>query len=320
MYSTLCQKLSIIAVCLSISACATYDRTKPAPMVVGSITVKVNNEQLSTWSDLPIGAYKIPESDVIVTGHQSGQGASMMFGVLGVAIAHAANSSGSAAGVNNTEQLLRIKLTDQTRGEIEKLIGQPPLVDKFTTLPGVTQLDVSSGLLLSYANDINVRLFTVLKVVLKGADKRPVWETRYFASTGEAKPLEGANSWTANDGELLKTTVTANLRQAINVMLNDVAQSSARDDKQMIVVEAGFPYLKQRAQILGYRLTEDEKYIAFVPKLADALVLSGVTVLGKSASVYRPAKPEDVVLTLMPDSPMPEVKASTSPALASTAK
>ena len=262
----------------------------------------MNSEQLSGWTDLPVGAYKVPESDVIITGHQRGQAASLLFGVLGVAIAHAANSNASAAGVSNTEQVLRMKLTDQTRTEIESLTAQQPLAAKFSVqAAGGTQLDVSSALLLSYTNDTQVRAFTVLKAVLNGPDKRPLWETRYFASTGDARPLEGPDSWTGNNGEALKAAVTANLRQSVKVMLNDVAQPFARDDKQMTVVEANFPYLKQRVQMKGYSLTEDDKYIAFVPKIGDAMVLSGVNVLDKSVIVYRPAKADDVVFKLAPE-------------------
>lgn len=316
LFSTLGQKLAITIVCLSLAACASYDRAKPAPTIAGSITVKVNSEQLSGWTDLPVGAYKVPDSDVIITGHQRGNMAGIMFGVLGVAVAHASNSNSTAAGVNSTEQILRIRLSDQTRSQIAEVVAQQPLAGKFSKQVGAAQLDVSTALLLSYVDDTRVRPFAVLKVVLSGADKRPLWETRYFASTGEAKPLEGVDSWTAQGGEPLRAVVAANIRQAVKVMLNDVAQPYARDDKQMTVVEAGFPYIKPRMQILGYRLTEDERYIAFVPKIGDAMVLSGVNVLDKTVTVYRPAKADDVVFKLAPESSTAGMKPPAAPALA----
>lgn len=276
--------------------------------------MKVNGEELSGWTDLPLGVYKIPNSDVIVTGHQRGQ-AGVMFGLLGAAVVHAANSNGSAAGVSNTEQILRIRLADQTRSEIEAMTAQQPLAGKFGGQPGATQLDVSSAVLLSYTNDSSVRPFAVLKVSMSGADKRSLWETRYFASSGETRPLEGANGWTADEGAPLKAVVAANLRQAVKVMLNDVARPYARDDKRMTVVEAEFPYVKQRLQILGYSLTEDEKYIAFVPRIGDAMVLSGVNVLDRAVTVYRQAKPDDVVVKLVPQAPAAGTGTATSPAL-----
>jgi hypothetical protein len=77
-------------------------------------------------------------------------------------------------------------------------------------------------------------------------------------------------------------------------MLRDVAEPYVRDDADMTIVEGDFPYLKQRVQMLGYKLTEDEKYIAFVPKIGDVMTLSGVNVLDKSTIVVRPARPGDV--------------------------
>lgn len=312
MITSLGQRLAILALSLSLGACATYDRAKPAPALAGPIAVNVKSEQLSAMNDLPIGAYKIPESDVVVTGHQRGQAGAAMFGLIGIAIAHAANSNGSAAGVSNTEQILRIKLADQTRVAIENEIAQQSLGDKLTTGTGATQLDVTSALLLSYVNDTESRPFAVLKVALTGAGRRPLWETRYFASTGEVRPLEGVNGWTANGGEPLKAAIATSLQRAVRVLLNDVTRPYARDDKEMMIVEGGFPYLRQRLQIKGYRLTEEDNYIAFVPKIGDVMVLAGVNVLDKSATVYRPAKPDDVVFKILPDSPIAESKPAIS--------
>ncbi|MCY1381576.1 hypothetical protein D9M69_695000 [compost metagenome] len=99
-------------------------------------------------------------------------------------------------------------------------------------------------------------------------------------------------------------------------MLDDVAQPYTRDDKRMTAVEAGFPYLRPRVQMLGYNLIEDEKYIAFVPKIGDAMVLSGVNVLDKSVTVYRPAKADDVTFKLLPDSPPTASKSTSLPVAA----
>jgi hypothetical protein len=222
--------------------------------------------------------------------------AGLLFGVVGMGIAHAANSNSSAAGVSSTEQILRIKLTDQMRSEIESAVSQQPLLAKYSEQMAAAQLEVSPALLLSYVSDTTVRPYVILKAVLGSTGKPGIWETRYFAATGEAKPLKGIGSWTADDGKALKSIVATNLRQAVSVMLHDVAEPYVRDDKQLTVVEADFPYLKGRVQMLGYKLTEDENYIAFVPKIGDAMTLSGVNVLDKTTIVSRPAKPDDVVL------------------------
>lgn len=312
------RKLAVIAVCLSLGACATYDRTKPAPAQQGPISVNVTQQQLSGWTDLPVGAFKVPESDVVITGHQKGQAAGMMFGLLGVAIAHAANANAAAAGASNSEQVLRMKLSDEARTAVTEVIATTEFAQKFKESAGAgAQLDITPALILSYVDTTNVRPYTVLKVALAGSDKKPMWETRYFASTGDALPLEGPGSWTDQGGKSLKENVSVNLRQALKVLLSDVSQPAVRDDKQMTLAESAFPFIKPRLQILGYKLSEDGQYVAFVPKIGDAMVLSGINVLDKRVTIYRPAKADDKLFKVV-DQPATAI-APAAPASASAA-
>ena len=298
MFPALSRRLAIAAICLSLAACATYNRTRPAPAVDGAIAVNVlAGNQLSTWGDLPVGAYRVPDSDVIVMGHQRGQGiAAMMFGVVGLAIAHAANSSATAAGTTNVEQILRIRLSEQTRAEVDGLIARAPLAERFGKAPGAAQLDVSSALLLSYLNDGKVRPFIALKVALNDADRRPVWETRYFASLGQTRSLEGADSWTAGEGDPLRQAVSAGLRRALRFMLEDVVRPYPRDDEKKILMEADFPAMAMRLRLIGYRLWEDEQHVAFSPRVGDGALFSGVYLLDKDATSYRLLDPDDPLL------------------------
>lgn len=296
------QRLAALGLCLSLGACATYERTKPAPAVAAPLSVTISSEQLSGWTDLPIGAYKVPDSDVIITGHQKGVAlAGPLFGLIGLAVVHAANASSSAAGVANTEQAMRIKLNDVTRAEIERQIADASLADRYSMRPGGVQLDVSSGLLLSYVSDTQVRPYLILKATINGADRKPLWFTRYFASTGEAKALEGPGSWTADGGEPLRAALSINMRQAVKVMLTDIARPKARDDKQMTVVEGHLPFVRPRVAMLGYLVADDDRYIAFAPKMGDASALSGVSVMDKSVVVYRAAKPDEPVFRMLPE-------------------
>jgi hypothetical protein len=264
----------------------------------------VHDDRTSAWSDLPIGAYRVPNTDVIVSGHQREETVVGLMVLFGPAAVHAAYSNAAAAGVSDSGQNLRIRLVDQTRSEVESLLLQGPLTSKFSLQPGAgAELDVSSAVLLTYENDTHVRAFTIVKAELKGADKRSLWETRYFASTGESRPLQGPGSWTERGVEPLRSNVVASLRQALKVMLHDVAKPYARDEQRMTVVETQFPFMRSRGQMKGYHLAEDEKYIVFAPKLPDAVVLSGVNVFDKTVTVYRPAKPEDRVYVELPEIP-----------------
>lgn len=280
----------------AITGCASFEMTKPAPAQSQQINVKLSGEDLSGWSDLPIGTYRVPESHVIISGHQKGAEVGAMFGLIGVAIAHAANSNAGANAVKDAESALRIKLDAPLMAEVTKQAAQAPLSGKFSTTAGTSStLTVTPGLVLTYLESSDVRPFVVLKVNLAGADNKSIWSTRYIVSTGASRPLTGAGSWAEADGAALKANVQTSLEQGVKVMLADVSNPYKRDDDVMSTVEGQFPFMKQRLQIKGYKLTEDERYMAFIPKLGDVMVFAGVNVLDKEHAHGREATKDDVV-------------------------
>jgi len=289
-----------------LGGCASFEFTKPAPAQQQPIAVKLSGEDLSGWSDLPIGTYRVPDSQVIVSGHQKGAGAGMLFGLVGVAIAHAANANAGGQTVKDVEDTLRIKLNDQITAAVGQVISSQSLGSKFTQTEaaGATTMLLTPGVVLSFVSETDVRPFVVLKASLQGADKKPLWTTRYMASTGAAKPLTGEGSWTDQNGAALKVAIQASLDQAVRVMLTDVSQPYKRDDAALTVVQGNFPYVKPRLQIVGYKLAEDDRYVTFIPKLGDVLVFAGVNVLDKNVTVVRTATKEDAVFKTIDDTPV----------------
>lgn len=285
----------------SMTGCASFEYTKPAPAQQQAVKVKLSGEDLSGMTDLPIGTYRIPESQVILSGHQKGQAAGMLFGLIGVAITHAVNADAGAKAVKDTEDILRIKLNEPLMAEVNRAIAQAPLNTKFTAAgdAGAPELLLTPGLVLTYLNDADVRPFVVIKASLAGADKKPIWTTRYIASTGLSRPLAGEGSWTAENGAALKSTMQASIEQAVRVMLTDVSSPYQRDENAMSTVEGQFPFMKQRLQMKGYKLTEDDRYLAFIPKLGDVLVFAGVNVLDKQDALSREAAKDDAPLKVI---------------------
>ncbi|MEK8033446.1 hypothetical protein AACH06_21715 [Ideonella sp. DXS29W] len=283
----------------AITGCASFEMTKPAPAQSQRIAIKVSGEDLSGWSDLPIGTYRVPDSQVIISGHQKGAEVGAMFGLLGVAIAHAANSSAGANAVKDAESSLKIKLDAPLMAEVGRLTAEAPLSEKFSTAGAGTTLTITPGLVLTYLDTSDVRPFVVLKVNLAGPDNKMIWSTRYIVSTGASRPLMGAGGWAESDGAALKANVQTSLAQGVKVMLADVASPYKRDDNSMSIAEGQFPFMKQRLQVKGYKLVEDDRYMAFIPKLGDVLVFAGVNVLDKEDSSVRDAGKDDVVLKLL---------------------
>src|SRR5688500_11756095 len=92
-----------LVVALLLGGCATFEYTKPAPAQTQPISVKMSGEELSGLTDVPVGSYRVPNSQVIITGHQKSPAGGMMFGLLGVAAAHASGGSTGADTVKDIE-------------------------------------------------------------------------------------------------------------------------------------------------------------------------------------------------------------------------
>jgi hypothetical protein len=304
---------AIALACVAFAGCASFDRMKPAPAQTQPIAIQFSKDTLG-MNDLPVGAYRVPDSEVIVTGHQGAGGVGMAFGLIGVLVADAIDTQRGASAVSSTEKVLHIKLDDEARADVEALLANSPLGQKFSLAKGQgTTLDILPAVIFNFTDDKHARPFVELKVALLDAKGNSVWDTRYYASTGAERTLD---AWRDQDGAALKASISASLRQAVKVMLDDVSSPYARNDKAMKVAQSRFPFVKQRVQMLGYGLFEDDQYIAFLPKIGDAATMAGVNILDKSVTVYRPATPDDKI-TLLPDE---APKAATSaPAAASAA-
>ena len=117
--------------------------------------------------------------------------------------------------------MLRIRLNDQVESVIRKVILSGQFGRKFTqdNVAGSPTILVTPGLVLTWVSDTDVRPFVVLKTNLIGADKNPIWTTRYIASTGGARPLAGKNSWTEKDSTILVDT--ANIINCTGIIISN---------------------------------------------------------------------------------------------------
>lgn len=286
----------VTVVLVNLTGCATFEFAKPAPPQTSSVTVKPSGEELSGMSDLPIGVYRVPESHVIISGHQKGGGAGLLFGLIGVAVQHAVNASAGEEAVKDAENKIRIKLDGEVEASVQRVLAASPSTGRFTQQdnPGSTRLLITPGLVLSYVSDTDIRPYLVLKTKLQDPASKTLWETRYIASTGTARPLLGENGWLQDDA--LKTYIASNLDLAIRVMLGDVENPHPRDEAKLTMIQANFPYVRERLQTNGFLLFEDDAHLALVPKVGDVMTFAGVNIFDKSVVVYRPATKDDPFL------------------------
>ncbi|MBG9389906.1 hypothetical protein [Caenimonas aquaedulcis] len=285
-------------VLVQLAGCASFEFAKPMPAQTQVVGVRVSGEELSGWSDLPIGVYRVPESQVIISGHQKGQAAGMLFGLVGVAIAHAANASAGADAVRDAEKQLHIHLNEPLKASINGLLSSGAFGAKFAADSAAgPRLQLTPALVLSFVNDSDVRPYVIIRTSLVGTDGKSQWNTRYIASTGESHALLGTGGWLENDASLLKATVQRNLDLATRALASDVSRPAPRDDNRMHVVQTHYPFVKPKFQSPGYLLAEDDATLTFVPRIGDIIVFAGVNVLDKKAVTVRPKEKDEPMMT-----------------------
>ncbi len=290
---------------LLLPGCATYNRTKPAPHQAQPIKVEFTSTELSGSWDLPLGTYRVPDSQVIISGHQKGgMVPAALFGVLGMAVQSAVNKNAGKNATKDSGAALQITLTAQAQEFADVMIAGDPFAKSFSNDSNVAgpTLSVSTGVVMTFVTDTDVLPYVELKASLtEPKATSPKWTTRYIAYAGLPRPLTGDRSWTSDGGKDLNSTLTVELRRAIRVMLLDVASPYPRDDKKLTTVQGHFPFIKKRMETEGYELSEEPQFIAFVPKLGDAMVMTGVNIMEKATTVYRPAEKGDSYFKMLDD-------------------
>jgi len=275
--------------------------SKPPPAQSRPISVVFSSEGANGWTDLPIGTYRVPNSTVIISGQQKGGGVGMMFGLVGVLAEDAIGTGAGKHAVSDVQSALQIDLTSQASALTQQAVSSGRYNQAYAAVPDASgpTLQVSPFTVLTFASDSEVRPYVFLKATLKSsASGNSLWTTRYIASSGNAIPLAGDNSLTANSGQRLKSVLALDLERAVKVMLDDVANRRGRDQNAQIYVETAVPYVRQRFGLTGVELSDDGGALVFLPKVADANVFAGVEILDDRVVLHRQATADDKVKLL----------------------
>ncbi|MRD47568.1 hypothetical protein GHT07_09785 [Caenimonas koreensis DSM 17982] len=284
-----------------LAGCASFEFTKPMPVQAQPVAIKVSGEDLSAWSDMPLGVYRVPNSQVVISGHQTGQAGALLFGLIGVAIVHSANASAGATMIRDAEKQLNINLNKPLQAEVDRLVAAGAFGPSVKAEPASAKVMLTPAIVLSYVSAQELRPYVVIRTSLAGADGKPVWNTRYIASSGAARPLLGLDSWLENDAAPLKASIQRSLELATGTLARDIAKPFPRVEDQFSVVEGHFPFVKPRLHVKGYPAAEDESTVTFIPKIGDVIVFAGVNVMDKSVIKYRPALKDDVIFKIVED-------------------
>ena len=247
------------------------------------------DEGMSRMSDLPMGVHRIPDSNVIVSGHQKGGGIGMLFGIVGVAIQSSANASGGTAKVRDVQDDLRFNATAKATELTGAILADGKFGQRYTLQAADNMLNVSPYIVITFQGENEVRPYIVLKTKLfTAADQSPKAQ-KYFCCEGKALPLSGPGGLAENGGAGLKTLLAAELDTAIRVMLQDRAQPYTRNKDTRITVKGYLPFVGKPFKMKGYDLGRYNDY-ALLDFPSGMLVFGGVNIAEPGSLEVLPPK------------------------------
>jgi len=282
--------LGLIAGAVIAAPAAAAPETGDAPAQAPSPTrIVYSDEGMSRMNDLPMGVHRIPDSNVIISGHQKGGGIGMLFGIVGVAIQSSANASGGTARVRSVEDDLRFNATAKATELTGAIVADGKFGQRFTLQAADSTLNVVPYIVITFQNETEVRPYIVLKTKLyTPADQSPKAQ-KYFCCEGKALPLTGPNGLAENGGAGLKALLTAELETAIRVMLQDRSQPYPRDKQSRIVVNGYLPFVGKPFKMKGYDLGHYDDY-ALIDFTSGMLVFGGVNIAEPGSLEVVPPK------------------------------
>ncbi len=278
----------------------TPNATITAPPQDGPTQVEFSTDQVSKWTDLPMGTYRVPNSDVIISGHQKGGAAPfLLFGLIGMAVQNGINAGNGKEAMASAEKALTFSIDDEAKAKLQAAMADPVYAGKFTSAATADRkYEITGAVIMSFASQQDVLPYVVLRVKLMGGNSK-LWTTRYIASSGARRALAGDNSWTANDGALLRPQVSKLLDLAISTMLTDIATPYPRDEASLTNVHGFFVHVNKPLQVVGYKLAEHDDRMLFLPNLGTTIVFAGVNILDTASVWQQPAAAKDAPLKLL---------------------
>jgi hypothetical protein len=145
-------------------------------------------------NDMPLGVHQIPDTSVYVSGHQGASNVGLLFGIIGVAAAHAAAQSTGEKKTQDAAAVLKVDLrsiTEQILADEQALRADS---GRFAPAGGATggTIEIIPYLVVNFVGEDRARFWVALKTSLKDAGGEEKWKTKYHAGVGEARPLSRA--------------------------------------------------------------------------------------------------------------------------------
>jgi hypothetical protein len=258
--------------------------------VAPPLSLFIDGKGPNGMSDLPMGVKRIPDSNIVVSGHQKGGALGLLFGVVGVAIQSAANTDAGGKRTNDIQDALRFDVTGRAKELATSILAEESVRGGYTlaTEESPSAVSVVPYIVLTYVNETDVRPYIVLKTKLDpGTDSKKPKTIKYFCCEGKAMPLIGEGSLTENNGEKLKALLNAELETAMRIMLLDRRQPFARNDDAKLDVNGSLPFVGKPFKWRGWDLGSFKDY-RLIEFRGGILVFGGVHAVEPGALEIAP--------------------------------
>lgn len=282
---------SVLATLLTLvfSGCATYNRIADYPVAARTTAVAVVPKPMSKMNELPVGGYYDAERQIVVTGHQKGMFAGLMFGVVGVLVADQMNKSSGASKYGDDSAKSGTDLATLTREIVSSAVAKG-------TAPGWSVATVeTAGLRLSpYAiftveKSGEARLHAMLRAEIPGKDGKPTWSARYFVRAPGLHKLDGDDTWMTQGR--FEPAIRAALERATAVCIADTAGQLSGNTTQ--TAKGHYPFLNMDFEVRVIAVREDADAIIGRLAIGDAAIFAGTHVLDRQDYSFKPASFKD---------------------------
>jgi hypothetical protein len=279
-----------IAGAAAFAAHAAAAQDGAAAPAAAPLKITVSDKGPNGMSDLPMGVRRIPDSDIVVSGHQKGGPLGLLFGVVGMAVQSSANTQAGERRTENIQDALRFDVAEKTSEMIAAIMAEEPFQGGYTLTAAAdpAALSVVPFVVLTFVNDTDVRPYIVLKTKPGDAAAGEKPKTiKYFCCEGPALPLTGEGSLTANNGEKLKALLTSELDTAIRMMLLDRRQPFPRIDDAKLDINGSLPFIGKPSKWRGWDLGTYKDY-RLIEFRGGILVFGGVHAVEPGALEITP--------------------------------
>jgi len=283
------RKLLLWGSVAALAGCGTIQTSPRMNASSGKLSVTAVSEPFGL-NDIPVGTYRVPDTAFAVRKYTTVSTTAGAFGALGVAAAHSSGADASKASVDGVEGIFRVDMAAETMRAMKTLRSQGhggPNIAVDGTGGGAT-LRLQPRGYLTTTDGTTARLYLIVKGQVLDAGGSEQWWSRYIYYVPGQYPIKGPNSWSANNGKLLRDKIAEGLAETGKVLLKDARGAEAGWEGKPVHIKMKFPGLDDTQALDGMLLSQSDKTVVLSPKINTISIFYGVSIVPRNEVELNP--------------------------------